>query len=238
MFAKNRTFSYAFLKENLWFQFLLGTTFLGGHPMSSHYISNGMMSIILFSIFVIRELVPKTSYSSWEVGNNKVNSRFNGWVTFINFQVKIVRWNYVFKKTYLLYLFIIFQAEHFLGLGPSAYVSQSDRVLFYLLCLDAMHNITTAFFFQTLKFKGFISAETFAVLFNASPLFGIYLTYKLVMSHVIVVPFALALVIDLYVNLEFIYPSKYSFVWKNRFQVMCKTLCVAAASLYVLYNQA
>jgi len=237
MFAKNRTFSYAFLKENLWFQFLIGFTLFSGHPLASQYISHDLMLLIIFGIFAYREFVPKTSYSSWEVGNNKVNTRFNGWVTFINLQVKLVRWNYVAKKTYLFYLVLLVQAEYFLGLGKGAYVSQSDRVLFYLLCLDAMHNITTAFFFQTLKFKGFISAETFSFLFNVSPLIGIYLTYLLLTTHTIVVPFALAGLVELYVNLEFIYPNKtLSFEWKNRCQVASKFLCSASAFAYTLYT--
>jgi len=238
MFAKNRTFSYAFLKENLYFQILLGTTIICGHPMSPMYFPHVLQTIVILGILTFRENVPKTSYTSWEVGNEKVNSRSNGWVTFINAQVKLVRWNYVAKKTYLFYLWALFQAEWIMGVSQGTYVTQADRVLFYLLCLDAMHNITTTFFLQTLKFKGFISAETFSFLFNVSPLIGIYLTYKLFVTHTFVVPFAIVSLIELFINLEFIYPSKLSFVWKNRAQMICKIISISAATAYMLQTAA
>jgi len=236
MFAKNRTFSYAFLQENLWFQSLLGATIFCGHPKSILYVPAPVQLAVVFFILAYREFVPKTSYGSWEVGNNKVNSRSNGWVTFINAQVKIVRWNYVAKKTYLFYLWMLFQVEWFFDVSKGTYVTQNDRILFYLLCLDAMHNITTTFFLQTLKFKGFISAETFSFLFNVSPLIGVYLTYRLFTEHTFVIPFALAVIVELYTNLEFIYPSKLSFVWKNRAQVAVKVLTTLAATSYLTYS--
>ena len=232
MFAKYRTFSFSFLKENLYFQFLLGLSFFVSHPLSYTLIPTPIASFLIFVTFVLREFVPKTSYVSWEVGNKKVNERFQGWTTFINAQVKIVRWNYVFKKTLLLYLVVIIQAEYFLN---ESFTTQLDRAMYYLLSLDAMHNITTAFFLQTLKFKGFLSAEAFAILFNASPFIGVYLTYKLISNHHFVWPYAIATAFDLFVNLNFIYPSKLSPEWKNRCQVSCKTSCILAATAYLIY---
>jgi hypothetical protein len=236
MFAKNRTFSYAFLKENLWFQIQLGATMMFAHPLSGQYIPNWFQIFFIFFMFYYREFVPKTSYTSWEVGNEKVNARSNGWVTFINFQVKIVRWNYVIKKTLLFYLFALAQAEWLFELPQNTYITQPDRWIFYLLCLDAAHNITTTFFLQTLKFKGFISAETFSFLFNVSPIFGLFLTLKLFSQHTFVVPYALAVLVELYINLEFIYPSKkLSFEWKNRSVLFSKAVLVFLATCYLSY---
>jgi len=236
MFAKNRTFSYAFLKENLWFQVTLAVTFLGAHPRSPEFINPALHVFILYFVFYYREFVPKTSYGSWEVGNNKINSKSNGWVTFINLQVKIVRWNYVAKKTLLFYLFLLSTLEHVFGLPAETYITMNDRFIFYLLTLDAMHNITTTFFLQTLKFKGFISAELFSFLFNVSPLIGVYLTLKLFFQHTFNVAFALAVAIDLWINLEFIYPCKLSFEWKNRWQVINKFILVGSAIAYNYYT--
>merc|ERR1712137_724501 len=237
MFAKNRTFSYAFLVENLWFQILVAMSIFSVHPLAASVIPHPMQIAIVYFMFVYREFVPKTSYGSWEVGNNKVNSRSDGWVTFINIQVKLVRWNYVLKKGLLFYLFVVSQGEWLFGFPIGTWMTQYDRVLYYLLSMDAMHNITTAFFLQTLKFKGFISAELFAVLFNASPIIGVYLTYRLLMIHNVILPYLLATFFDLYVNLEFIYPSKLSFEWKNRCQVLCKSLAVLAATGYMAYTK-
>jgi hypothetical protein len=236
MFAKNRTFSYAFLKENLWFQCILAITFLGAHPKSSEFIPPWLHVLIIFLTFYYREFVPKTSYGSWEVGNKKVNAKSNGWVTFINLQVKIVRWNYVAKKVLLFYMFLLPMFEQIFDLPKNTYITANDRVIFYLLTLDAMHNITTTFFLQTLKFKGFISAELFSFLFNVSPLLGIYLTLKLLFQHHFNAPFALAVGIELWINLEFIYPSKLPFEWKNRLQVTNKAVLVSAAVAYLYYN--
>ena len=157
-------------------------------------------------------------------------------MAFINFQVKLVRWNYVIKKMFLYYFVVLFQAEWFFAVGQGTWVTQYDRSLFYLLCLDAMHNITTAFFLQTLKFKGFISAETFSFLFNASPLVGVILTYKLLMHHTLIVPYAVAGVTETAINLYLIYSNKsLSFEWKNRLQVLSKVATLVAATAYKMY---
>merc|ERR1712130_822564 len=176
-------------------------------------IPHPMQIAIVYFMFIYREFVPKTSYGSWEVGNNKVNSRSDGWVKFINIQVKLVRWNYVLKKGLLFYLFVVSQAEWLFGFPANSLMTQYDRVLYYLLSMDAMHNITTAFFLQTLKFKGFISAEAFSFLFNVSPIVGV--------------------LIETAVNLKLIYPSKLSFEWKNRCQVTCKAVTVLSATAYM-----
>merc|ERR1712137_477109 len=233
MFAKNRTFSYAFLVENLWFQILVAMSIFSVHPLAASVIPHPMQIAIVYFMFVYREFVPKTSYGSWEVGNNKVNSRSDGRVTFINIQVKLVRWNYVLKKGLLFYLFVVSQGEWLFGFPIGTWMTQYDRVLYYLLSMDAMHNITTAFFLQTLKFKGFISAETFSFLFNASPIVGVFLTIRLFQYHTFIWPYLLGVLIETAINLKLIYPSKLSFEWKNRCQVTAKALTVVAATSYL-----
>jgi len=233
MFAKNRTFSYAFLVENLWFQILVAISIFSVHPLADTVIPHPMQIAIVYFMFIYREFVPKTSYGSWEVGNNKVNSRSDGWVKFINIQVKLVRWNYVLKKGLLFYLFVVSQAEWLFGFPANSLMTQYDRVLYYLLSMDAMHNITTAFFLQTLKFKGFISAEAFSFLFNVSPIVGVFLTIRLFQYHTFVLPYLVGVLIETAVNLKLIYPSKLSFEWKNRCQVTCKAVTVLSATAYM-----
>jgi hypothetical protein len=232
MFAKNRTFSYAFLQENLFFQVALGVTYLNAHPRTQLYISPLALYILVGLVYYIREFVPKTSYTSWEVGNSKVNSRFNGWVSFINLQVKIVRWNYLLKKELLLYMFVGTAAEQLFGVPPGTYISTNDRYIYYLLNLDAMHNITTTFFLQTLKFKGLISAELFSFLFNASPIIGAVLTVKFCMQHHFTVSFALAVLLVMTGNLAYIYPSKYSTKIKSRMQFVLTFSVISVALVY------
>jgi len=233
MFAKNRTFSYAFLVENLWFQILIALSIFSVHPLADTVLPHSMQIAIVYFMFIYREFVPKTSYASWEVGNNKVNSRSDGWVRFINIQVKLVRWNFVLKKGLLFYLFVVSQGEWLFDLPANTWLTQYDRVLYYLLSMDAMHNITTAFFLQTLKFKGFISAETFSFLFNASPIVGVFLTIRLIQYHAFVMPYLVGVLIETAINLKLIYPSKLSYPWKNRCQVIAKGVTVLAATSYL-----
>lgn len=234
MFAQNRTFSYAFLQENLWFQFLLGLSFVSAHPLTIQYFPPDLQIATIVFIFIVREFVPKTSYVSWEQGNKKVNSRLNGRVDFINLQVKIVRWNYVLKKTLLFYLFVAVQAEFYYGVPQGSFVDQLDRKCLYLLSLDAMHNVTTAFFLQTLKFKGFISAETFSFLFNVSPICGVFVTYQFLNHHHFLYPYLAAVLVELFVNITFVYPSKkLTNEWKNRCLVALKLGTITAASTYM-----
>lgn len=238
MFAQNRTFSYAFIQENMWFQVLIGLSFAFGHPKSGEYVQKDLQILLVFLVFVLREFVPKTSYTSWQVGNEKVNSRVNRWVDFINIQVRIVRWNYVFKKTILLYLFVTIEAEWFFGLPTGTLVNAFDRKVYFLLSLDAMHNITTAFFLQTLKFKGFISAETFSFLFNASPFLGVIVTYQFLMAHTFCWPYLIATFTELFINIYLVYPSKLSAEWKNRCLVALKASTLSAATYYLYATKA
>merc|ERR1712173_101214 len=153
MGAKNRTFSYAFLVENLWFQILIAMSIFSVHPLADTVLPHSMQIAIVYFMFIYREFVPKTSYASWEVGNNKVNSRSDGWVRFINIQVKLVRWNFVLKKGLLFYLFVM--------------------------------------------------------------------------------PYLVGVLIETAINLKLIYPSKLSYPWKNRCQVIAKGVTVLAATSYL-----
>merc|ERR1712130_766050 len=197
-----------------WFQILVAISIFPVHPLADTVIPHPMQIAIVYFMFIYREFVPKTSYASWEVGNNKVNSRSDGWV----------RWNFVLKKGLLFYLFVVSQGEWLFDIPANTWMTQYDRVLYYLLSMDAMHNITTAFFLQTLKFKGFISAEAFSFLFNVSPIVGVFLTIRLFQYHTFVLPYLVGVLIETAVNLKLIYPSKLSFEWKNRCQVTCKAV--------------
>jgi len=56
-----------------------------------------------------------------------------------------------------------FVSLHMRGLLPPEW-----RFVPLFVSLDIAHNVTTAFFLQTLKFHGFISATTFSFAFNAT----------------------------------------------------------------------
>ena len=113
--------------------------------------------------------------------------------------------------------------QDLLGLPLGTMLPDTDRVVAYMVALDAMHNVTTAFFLQTLKFKGFISAEVFSVLFNTTPMIGFVFTAWLALTrHQHVWPLFLAMATDMTVNLYFIYPSSLPTEWKNRISTTVK----------------
>lgn len=113
--------------------------------------------------------------------------------------------------------------QDLLGLPLGTMLPDTDRVVAYMVALDAMHNVTTAFFLQTLKFKGFISAEVFSVLFNTTPMIGFVFTAWLALTqHQHVWPLFMAMATDMTVNLYFIYPSSLPTEWKNRISTTVK----------------
>lgn len=180
MFAKGRTFSYPFVVENLWFQVALLLYMAMGHPIwQGRTFSYCFTDFLLYSIpecllhafvgfwgGIRQECFPKTSYKTWEQGNEEINA---GKLTaselwWINIQVKVVRWNYVIKSRVAL--------DYLRGAMRAGLVPLEWRWVYYFLIFDASHNITAAFFLQTLKFHGYISAAAFSWLFNFTPYCG------------------------------------------------------------------
>jgi len=173
MFAESRTFSYGFLVENFWFQVVIALQhgaflpcFEGSaaeHPTSSRGAA-AKLAYFSFAMFwfMSRATFPKTSYADWEAGNEAANGcKLSAWrVAWINLQVKVVRLNYVFKSQVAVPYFV---SLHMRGLLPPEW-----RFVPLFVSLDIAHNVTTAFFLQTLKFHGFISATTFSFAFNAT----------------------------------------------------------------------
>lgn len=233
MFANNRTFSYAFLVENLWFQVLILLYSISQCSYYRLYLEPPVQTFLMLYLFATRELVPKTSYVSWKQGNEKVNHQLSGmdrfWVSVINMNVKLVRWNYVLKKTLGFYLFFTVQAEWFHGVPEGTYNNTGFLLAFTYISMDAQWNVTAAFFLQTLKFKGFISAELFSFLFNITPVLGFIVTMRYLFTEPLVWSVMISAIIDTFFNLYVFYPAKRSAEWKNRAQVIVKTLVVAVA---------
>lgn len=173
------------------------------HPTESRAALGrlGFFSVAMFW-FIARGTFPKTSYVDWEAGNQtsnekKLTKRQIGW---INFQVKVVRLNYVLKSQVAVPYFL---SLHMRGLLPDEW-----RFLPLFMSLDIAHNITTAFFLQTLKFHGFLSATAFSFFFNATAYVSnallVYYALKAPVDTVALLPnLALA-----FVNLAFVYRKR------------------------------
>lgn len=222
MFVDNRTFSYPFLVENLWFQVitllnqgaymgmfynfndagLYATSVLGAKDWNDLFYWLRLAAMVgIFWWFQVRTLFPKTSYATWEDGNKeKGHKKYSaGGISWINFQVKVVRFNFVMKSKICS---SYFSKLHFLGL-----LSPQWRFVPLFLVLDQSHNITTAFFLQTLKFHKFISAATFSFLFNLTPYMGntlmAYYVWHEGVNWEVLAP--LAIVLAMHLNL--VYPK-------------------------------
>lgn len=240
MFVKGRTFSRNFVVENFWFQIFGGTVLLMQHPPTRAVIGAWGGFVWIISVYYLRELFPKTSYVSWDSGNKEVNkkrldSKLS--VLFISIQVKLVRWNFVFKKYYCMYLAMLPCMEDTLGLPVGTYLPLQERRITSYMTLDAMHNVTTAFFLQTLKFHQYISPTTFSILFNATPIIMFFVTMReMLFIHHHILPFFIAMMVDLTVNLMFIYPSSLSPQNKNRLNTSVKALGFLCAHLVLRSN--
>mmetsp|Transcript_1116 Transcript_1116/g.2909 ORF Transcript_1116/g.2909 Transcript_1116/m.2909 type:complete len:321 (+) Transcript_1116:2-964(+) len=173
------------------------------HPMESRS-AFAKLAFFCFAMFwfIARSTFPKTSYVDWEAGNEATNEKkLTRWqIAWINFQVKVVRLNYVFKSQVAV--------PYFISLHMRGLLAEEWRFVPLFISLDIAHNVTTAFFLQTLKFHGFISATTFSFLFNATA----YACNALIAYYAWVAPIDLtALLPNLalaFVNLAFVYRKK------------------------------
>lgn len=226
MFKDRRTMSRAFVLENLFFQLLLGHALMPYVPALDKYFSPNVEFLLFFMVMFSRELFPKTSYSDWAIRDD--DSAFSpAQRTFVNAQVKIVRWNFVWKGLLGYYFWSAMVAYRLRGMD--APLTEMDFRIHHLSIFDALLNISVSIFLQTLKFKGFIRATTFSVAFNSTVLtMGLLMTGLFFTTHQFVVNAFVMACVDVFVNLYVIYPQSWSHKNKGRAKAFLRLSCFMA----------